>query len=77
MTFVKIYCEDAFLRFAAKHPKVKFDAYVDDLTLSASADTDQEVCDILTAATKDLLSMIQDELFCEVAHDKSAVVASS
>ena len=64
MTFVKVYCEKPFSDFCKRHPKVKLDAYVDDLTLSASAATDDEVAELLTKATEDLLATIRELLHC-------------
>jgi hypothetical protein len=61
-TWVKVYCVDALDKFQRRHPKVKLDAYIDDLTLSTSAPTEQEVEEILHLAAEDLLHTIRTEL---------------
>jgi hypothetical protein len=76
MTFVKIYCEQPFLRFCKRHPKVTFDAYVDDLTIATSVPTARELSKTLAAAATDLYALILNELHCDVAKEKSAVVSS-
>ena len=61
----------------AKHSRVIFDAYIDDLTLSATADSEEEVLALLKAAAQDLAELIERELRCKVAREKSVVVSSS
>ena len=76
-TWVKVYCLQPFKEFCARHPRVKLDAYIDDLTLSASGDSDDEVALLLQAAAEDLYKVITELLECDLAKEKSAVVASS
>ena len=56
---------------------MRLDAYIDDFTLSAHGDTEEDVEKALVAAAIDLNRVIEQELMCKVARDKSAVVGSS
>ena len=53
------------------------DAYIDDLTLSVTADTEEEAEELLVAAAIDLNRLIHEELRCKVALEKSVVISSS
>ena len=48
-------------KFKERHPNVRVDTYIDDITLSVVAHTDEEVEAILVDAGHDLLQVIQFE----------------
>jgi hypothetical protein len=76
-TFVKIYCVAALDAFVKRHPLVRLDAYIDDLTLSTSAGSEEVVEKRLREAALDLIRLIEDELHCQLAKEKTAIIASS
>ena len=76
-TWVKVYCLSPLEAFAKRHPKVKLEAYIDDLTLSTTGPSDKNVEVRLVAAAKDLLEIITKELRCDLAYEKTAVIASN
>ena len=76
--WVKVYCLGALDKFQSKYEgKVRVDAYIDDITLSVTADTEDEVEEAPTRAALDLVDVIEKELQCKVAKEKSVVVSSS
>ncbi len=75
-TLVKIYCLQPFDSVCAAWPRVDFDFYIDDLTGSAVG-SDAEVLHNLDGAAKCLRKAIKEELCCNLALEKGAVVASS
>ena len=64
-------------RFVERNPGITLDAYIDDLTLAANGKTEKEVEVVLVEAARDLEKVIKEELGCEIAKEKSAVVGSS
>ena len=76
-TWVKIYCKGPLDAFQKRHPLVRLDTYVDDFTLSVDAGTDLEARVLVTRAALDLKKVIENELKCKLALDKSVVVASN
>ena len=64
-------------KFKERHPNVRVDTYIDDITLSVVAYTDEEVEAILVHAGHDLHQVIQLELKCAVAKDKTVLVSRS
>ena len=40
-TWVKVYCLEAFTTFVKRHPGIRLDAYIDDLTVAVEAGTDE------------------------------------
>ena len=76
-TWVKIYCKGPLDAFQKRHPFVRLDTYVDDFTLSVDADTDIEARVLVTLAALDLKQVIEKEMKCKLALDKSVVVASN
>eukprot|EP00973_Karenia_brevis_P046399 6433519-Karenia_brevis.AAC.1 len=76
MTLIKVYVVEDMDRFVSQHPRVAFDMYVDDITLSRQGSTERVITDIDEAADE-LHAVIQQELKAELAYAKAAVVASS
>jgi hypothetical protein len=70
-TWVKVDCKKPLDDFKSRHPKVRLDTYIDDFTLSALDDSEDEVGNSLVVAALDLHDVIERELKCKVAMDKS------
>ena len=56
-TWVKVYCIEALDHFKELHPRIRLDAYIDDITLSAVGDSEQEVEEMMVRAAVDLNRM--------------------
>ena len=77
-TWVKIYCIEAFDKFEARYKgRVRLDAYIDDLTISATADTEDELEILLVEAALELARLIEEDLLCKVATEKTMVISST
>jgi exonuclease III len=74
-TFVKIACLDVFKRLQARHPNVRFDAYIDDITIAAEG-SEAEVILWIANASRDFVRTMQEEMGCEIAWEKAAVVSN-
>jgi len=70
-TMIKIYCLKAFDQFKMQWGgEVSLDTYIDDLTLTVVAATDDEVRSILVGATAALRALIEADLKCSIALEK-------
>ena len=58
---VKLVCQRAFERLQAKHSGVRFDCYIDDITITAEG-SEALVLELLVAALKDLAKVVEQEL---------------
>ncbi len=75
-TYVKVMMVRALDRAVSKMPDgVTLDAYIDDLALAAVG-TKEQVASKLAEAHKILREVVREELGCEFAHDKTAIVAT-
>ena len=75
-TFVKIACFDVFTRLQHRHPNVRFDAYIDDITITAEG-SEADVLRWVTAAAHEFVAEMQTSMGCEIAWEKAAVVSNS
>ena len=62
---VKLVCLECFERLQKKHPDVRVDAYIDDITLTAEG-SEAVVLEKLTLALRDLVLLIGKELGCAI-----------
>ena len=69
-------CLECFDRLQEKHPDVRVDAYVDDITVTAEG-SGAVVLEKSTLALRDLVLLVENELGCAIEWKKAAVVASS
>ncbi len=77
MALTKVFYLRAFDKLVNKVPKdVHLDAFVDDLTLSATGDSRSVILDV-TKAHDELKAIVSDELGCSFANGKTAIMASS
>ncbi len=79
--FSRLYGVDAFDTFVESDAmrddgEADFDAYVDDLVISATG-TEQEVVRTLVGAAGVLRELVEGELACDIELDKASVVASN
>ena len=74
-TYVKVYCLRPFDTFVHRCPTVSLDAYIDDLTISSIGEA-SIVREAIVSGGLELHRVIQDELVCEIAMDKPALVSS-
>ena len=75
--WVRVHCIDALDGVVMQAPSVSLDVYIDDLALSAEADDDKKVLEILVPATASLIHAVEEEMGSQVALDKAAALASS
>ena len=63
--------------FAANHPGVQINIYVDDIALMVEHEDMETAAQLFIQAALDLEVFVKEQLKCQIAHDKTAVVASS
>ena len=59
---LKVYMCDTMGSIVIKNPSADFDAWIDDITIEAEADNDDELVFILSKATTDTVDAFRDEL---------------
>ena len=74
---IQAYCSGPIKGFGAVHPLVGLSLYIDDFTGVVTARDDDDAMLVLTEGMVDLRRVIEDELRCCIAVDKSQIVASS
>ena len=76
ITYIGVYCAIPFDTVVYRCPSVSLDAYIDDITVSSLGTADQLNKDI-AAGGMELHRAIGQDLVCQIAMDKPALVASS
>ena len=64
-------------KFVLDHPGVQVDIYVDDIALMVEHENLDVAAQLFIQAAQDLDVLIREHLKCQIAHEKTAVVASS
>ena len=74
---VQAYCSGPIKGFGDRHPRIGLSLYIDDFTGVVTARDDDDAMMVLTEGMVDLRGVIEDELRCCIAVDKSQIAASS
>ena len=75
-TMVQVICVRAFDKLKKMNPEVRFDCYIDDITLTSEG-SEAMVLQRLAKAFKDLVHTVEAELSCTIEWSKAAVIASN
>ena len=76
-TMVKVFFQSEFLELEARHPHIRFQVYIDDLSAQTTSQSEKKVLREMWAFAADLRSMAEGELQAKIADKKSAIDSSS
>ena len=68
---IQAYCSSPLKGFGDRHPRVALSLYIDDFTGVVTSRDDDYALEALTEGMVDLRGVIEDELRCCIAYDKS------
>ena len=74
---VQSYSGPSLSEYMTDHPDLEVNCHVDDLAISATAVQEMQVVHRLRAGSRDLRALVEEDLGCSIADEKTEVVGSS